>query len=171
MSTATQSRPAFEKPPQTHEKHVSYLVHPVDVRARGLALAIDTFIIGTIGGSQIFWFHNSLVLQAVLFISIYLAYFIVMEAVWGATLGKMSVGLKVVKTDGLPITWKDACIRNLLRLVDGLLFYLVGVLFIRSAPSQQRYGDRIAHTVVILIRPHKSRPVKSVDEGDDEELA
>ena len=42
-----------------------------------------------------------------------------------------------------------AVVRNLLRLVDGLFFYLVGALFAFSSPRAQRLGDRAAHTVVV----------------------
>jgi len=81
-----------------------------------------------------------------------LAYFIVLEATQGATLGKMALGLRVVKTDGSPITWTDSLIRNLLRIIDGLFFYLVGAIFVWTSPLKQRLGDRAAHTVVIKRR-------------------
>jgi uncharacterized RDD family membrane protein YckC len=167
MATATPSRPSVETPQPPQKKHVSYVLHPVGVRIRGVALVMDTVIIATLGGSLTFWWHRLPLLQAVMFLSLYLAYFMVMEALWGATLGKMAVGLKVVKPDGSAITWKEAFLRNLFRLFDGLLFYLVGVLCIRLTRSQQRYGDRIAHTMVILIRPRKPRPVEPVDDWDD----
>jgi uncharacterized RDD family membrane protein YckC len=167
MATVTQSRPSVETPQPPQKKHVRYVLHPVGVRVRGVALLIDTLIMATLGGSLTFWFHKLPVLQAGVFLSLYLAYFIVMEAVWGATLGKMAVGLKVVKLDGSSITWKQAYLRNLFRLVDGLCFYLVGILCILSSPSKQRYGDRMAHTVVILIRTRKPRPVEPVDDWDE----
>jgi uncharacterized RDD family membrane protein YckC len=76
-------------------------------------------------------------------------YFIVLEATQGATLGKMALGLRVVKTNGAPITWADSLIRNLLRIIDGLFGYLVGAILIWSSPLKQRLGDRVAHTVVV----------------------
>lgn len=42
-----------------------------------------------------------------------------------------------------------AVIRNVLRVVDGLFFYLVGALFALTSPRGQRLGDRAAHTLVV----------------------
>jgi uncharacterized RDD family membrane protein YckC len=40
-------------------------------------------------------------------------------------------------------------VRNVLRLVDGLFFYLVGALFALASSRGQRLGDRAAHTLVV----------------------
>ena len=79
-------------------------------------------------------------------------YYIVMEATQGATLGKMALGLRVVKTNGSPISWSESIIRNLLRIIDGLFFYLVGAILIWNSPLRQRLGDRAANTVVVRRR-------------------
>lgn len=80
------------------------------------------------------------------------AYYIVMEAIWGATLGKLALKLRVVKMDGSPIGWKESVIRNLLRIIDGLFDYLVAAILIWSSPLRQRLGDRVARTVVVRRR-------------------
>ena len=73
-----------------------------------------------------------------------------MEAQFGATIGKRLIGLKVVKLDaGAPVDWQAAIVRNVLRLVDGLFFYLVGAIVVWTSGKKQRLGDRIAGTVVI----------------------
>ncbi|HLZ56090.1 MAG TPA: RDD family protein [Ktedonosporobacter sp.] len=81
-----------------------------------------------------------------------LVYFIVMEAMYGATVGKMALGLKVVKEDGSAISWQESIIRNLLRIIDGLFAYLVGAIIIWTSPLKQRLGDKLAHTIVIKTR-------------------
>jgi len=44
------------------------------------------------------------------------AYYVVLEATWGATLGKLATNIRVVREDdGGPIAWRAAVIRNLLR--------------------------------------------------------
>src|SRR5690554_4175816 len=53
----------------------------------------------------------------------FFAYYILLEGNSGQTLGKKVVKIKVVKEDGSPITMGDSVIRNLLRIVDGLVFY------------------------------------------------
>ena len=77
----------------------------------------------------------------------------IMEATLGATLGKLALGLRVVKTNGtFPIGWAAALIRNLLRIVDGLFTYLIGLLIICDSPLKQRLGDKAAETIVISTR-------------------
>jgi uncharacterized RDD family membrane protein YckC len=77
-------------------------------------------------------------------------YYVGMEATSGATLGKMLVGIKVVRVDGSsPIGWGPSVVRNVLRIVDGLFVYLVGVIFMMTSASKQRLGDRAAGTVVV----------------------
>ncbi|QJR09471.1 hypothetical protein DSM104443_00515 [Usitatibacter rugosus] len=77
-------------------------------------------------------------------------YFIVMEALKGATVGKMAMGLKVVKKDGSAISWPESVIRNLLRIVDALpAFYIIGIVCIAVTPNKQRVGDMAASTLVV----------------------
>jgi uncharacterized RDD family membrane protein YckC len=87
-----------------------------------------------------------------LFMAAWLIYAIAMEARFGATIGKMILGLRVVNVDGSPITLQAAIIRNLLRIVDGFLFYLVGAVLAWNSPLQQRLGDRVAGTIVVRQR-------------------
>lgn len=78
-----------------------------------------------------------------------LLYFIIMEAAFGGTLGKLVLGLRVVALDGTSISWGQSIVRNLLRVIDILFGYLVGAIFIWSSPLRQRFGDMIARTVVV----------------------
>jgi uncharacterized RDD family membrane protein YckC len=83
-------------------------------------------------------------------LALVLIYFIVMEATLGATLGKLIVKLRVVKeVDGSPIGWSDAVVRNLLRVVDGIVLYLIGFILVCATQKRQRLGDKVAGTVVI----------------------
>jgi len=84
-----------------------------------------------------------------LFLAGVLVYSIVMEAWFRATLGKLVLGLRVAMADGSPLTLKPVLIRNILRLVDGFLFYLVGAVLAWTSPLRQRLGDRVAGTVVV----------------------
>jgi uncharacterized RDD family membrane protein YckC len=79
-------------------------------------------------------------------------YYIIMEAVQGATLGKMLLGIRVVKLNGSPIGWGQSITRNLLRIIDHIPYgipYLLGAILIWSSPTKQRLGDRVADTVVV----------------------
>lgn len=85
------------------------------------------------------------------------AYTIVQEAVWGRTLGKRALGLRVVAREGAPIGWMAAITRNLLRTVDMLPFaYAVGLLSSLFDAHGRRLGDLVAGTVVVHER---ARPV------------
>jgi uncharacterized RDD family membrane protein YckC len=124
----------------------------VGVGLRFLAYLIDSIIIGVVAGILSVIFRNSPGLSGGVTGLLALAYFIVLEATQGATLGKMALGLRVVKTDGSPISWAESLIRNLLRIIDSLVFYLVGAILIWTSPLKQRLGDRAARTVVVRRR-------------------
>jgi uncharacterized RDD family membrane protein YckC len=84
-----------------------------------------------------------------LLVALGVGYYIVCEAATGATLGKRLVGIRVVGEDGDRPTLGAAVVRNLLRLVDALFFYLVGFLFAVTSSRGQRLGDRAAGTLVV----------------------
>ena len=87
--------------------------------------------------------------ETLLFAVIGFGYYIFAEVFYGQTIGKRIVGIRVVDEDGGHVGFGAAVVRNLLRFVDGLFFYLVGALFAFSSPRGQRLGDRAAHTVVV----------------------
>ncbi len=79
-----------------------------------------------------------------------LAYFVVFEAMLGATLGKLATHLRVVReADGGPIGWRASIIRNLMRLIDGLVLYLIGFIAVCLTRKRQRLGDLVANTMVV----------------------
>lgn len=135
------------------------LMEYVGVGLRAVATIIDTVLLGVIGyliamfsgGTTAAGFQ----LQGApffLWLVILLVYYIVMEARFGATIGKRLIGLKVVKLDaGAPVDWQASIVRNVLRLVDGLFFYLVGAIVVWNSGKKQRLGDRIAGTVVVRV--------------------
>jgi uncharacterized RDD family membrane protein YckC len=77
------------------------------------------------------------------------AYYVLCEALAGATVGKRIVGIRVVGEDGEHVRLGAAVVRNLLRLIDCLFFYLVGAVFALTSARGQRLGDRVAHTLVV----------------------
>jgi uncharacterized RDD family membrane protein YckC len=80
---------------------------------------------------------------------IFLAYFTYLEGSKGQTIGKMVTKIKVVGEDSEMINMNQAFTRNILRVIDGLLAYLIGAILIWRSDKKQRLGDRIAKTVVI----------------------
>jgi len=114
---------------------------------------IGRIVAGIFGGtsSDGFEMHGSPAFLVIILTSIFgLAYFTVLETWWGGqTLGKKLTGIQVAREDGGSIDFSAAIIRNILRVVDGFCFYLIGAILIWRSPLKQRLGDRIAHTVVV----------------------
>lgn len=85
----------------------------------------------------------------VLYILLMLLYFTYFEGTSGQTLGKKIKGIKVVKENGDPPSFGDALIRTILRIIDGIAFYLVGFIVIQVSEKKQRLGDKAAGTIVV----------------------
>ena len=84
-------------------------------------------------------------------ITVRVIYFTFMHGAFGATIGKAVLGLRVVYTDGSPITYGAAFWRILTRLV---LYSFTGYLFYLSVPLSVEFrgwhdyiaGTRVIHT-------------------------
>ncbi|CAN5560389.1 MAG: RDD family protein [Rubrobacter sp.] len=78
------------------------------------------------------------------------AYFAIMEGRYGQTLGKMALGIKVVReSDGLAPGTRAAVLRTLMRIVDSIGSYLVAFVVALVSDKNQRLGDMVAKTVVV----------------------
>src|SRR3954469_12742921 len=83
--------------------------------------------------------------------SLWFNYFAFCEWRWGYTVGKNAAGIIVRSCDGAErLTFGQASIRNLLRLVD---FFGIGELMIVATKRKQRLGDKAAKTVVVRRAP------------------
>lgn len=132
--------------------------------SRIVALIIDSVITGLVGGilfapvvllvgvggdtggagAGLF-----LILQLLLPIAI-LGYFIVMEGMYGYTIGKKLLSIRVVDQNGGEISMGESAIRNVLRIVDSLpTFYIIGIALILLTDDEQRVGDLAASTRVV----------------------
>jgi len=83
------------------------------------------------------------------------AYGALLEGFWnGQTIGKRLFHLRVIDQAGLPLRIEQAWVRNLMRVFDALPFaYLVGGISAVSSPLMQRFGDRVAGSLVIRQTP------------------
>jgi len=133
-------------------KHMAYQ----GIGIRFVSLLIDSiiigFIIGTIGSilgvgmmergeAPWSWGLFSFIL--------YIGYYTYLEGSRGQTIGKMITKIKVVREDGSPIDMNQAFTRNILRIIDGIVAYLIGAILIWRSDKKQRLGDRVARTVVV----------------------
>jgi len=75
-------------------------------------------------------------------------YFAIFEYFYGATLGKLVLGMRVIMTNGEPCTFGAAFVRSMFRYIDGLLFGLPAYNSMKD-PLYQRLGDKSAKTIVV----------------------
>lgn len=83
---------------------------------------------------------------------VWIAYFVILEATVGATVGKLALGIRVRRADGSKLDWGASIVRNILRIVDAFPYfipYLLGAILVWSSPTRQRLGDRAASTIVV----------------------
>jgi hypothetical protein len=104
--------------------------------------------LATFEGSELQLTAASLVIAIALNAAILFLYGWLLEAACGATLGKALVGIRIVRTAQRGSL--SACaVRNVLRIIDGLGFYLVGTAVAACSNVRQRIGDMCAHTAVV----------------------
>jgi uncharacterized RDD family membrane protein YckC len=102
------------------------------------------------------WVSAIMILLLFLTFSSYFAFF---EWLWsGQTPGKRWMKLRVLREDGRPITFWEASVRNLVRVLDMFPypFYSIGLISVFSTSRDQRVGDMVAGTVVVREREEEA---------------
>lgn len=146
------------------------------VGSRFIAALVDTALIATIylliqvaalatGAAQTLVFNQQgtgvsyffLGLLTILGFVVLWGYYVFFETLWnGQTPGKRLTHLRVVREDSSPITFWEALIRNLVRILDFLpLGYAFGVITMFVNERARRLGDFAAGTLVV----HEGSPV------------
>lgn len=167
---------------------VAFAYRLAGLGSRGFALILDTLVIGFFGileglvaggiylvldgsapdtaASAAPWLIGTYIVA--LFIT-YWGYFIFGDVFSnGRTLGKLWMGLRVVRDDGSRVRAGDSVIRNLLRLADILPGnYAVGMFAILFTRQHKRLGDMAAGTVVIR---DETQELRLDDGGVDERV-
>lgn len=121
----------------------------VSILIDGIIIGIILGVIGMILGVYRHYPESILWWWWILSFIIWLAYYTYLEGTRGQTIGKMVTKIKVVREDGGKIDMNQAFIRNILRIIDGLIAYLVGAILIWRSDKKQRLGDSVAKTVVV----------------------
>lgn len=115
---------------------------------------------------------DSILYAAFIFASfaIFFGYFILFEALWnGQTPGKRVIGIRVVRDGGYPIGFSESVIRNLIRVLEALLFfYLSSAISAVISAQNKRLGDLAAGTIVVRDRSFEVTDPKRWLEGDAE---
>ena len=85
-----------------------------------------------------------------LWLALALLYYGISEAATGQTIGKRLLSIRVVGVDGSRPGPGSIAIRTVLRLIDGIFFYLVGLATVlATGERRQRIGDLAAKTTVV----------------------
>ena len=116
----------------------------LDSFIQGIALWVLATVLGSLGDAG----------AGFLVVSVFLLFFgypTLCEAFnGGRTVGKLALGIAVVKADGMPCTFLAAATRNVLRLIDILPgLYTVGLVSMFVTKQTQRLGDLAAGTIVV----------------------
>jgi uncharacterized RDD family membrane protein YckC len=91
-------------------------------------------------------------LAILIYALITIGYFMLFEYFWnGATPGKRTQRIRVIRKDGRPLTFLNAAIRNIMRFVDILAdMYPLGLVIMFLDPLNRRLGDWTAGTLVVV---------------------
>jgi len=124
----------------------------IDLTIQWIALLTLLFLIGTTG----FLIDEALLIALVLVmtVAVIAGYPITMETLTrGRTIGKLALGLRVVRDDGGPIRFRHALVRALFGVVEfWVTFGAVAVIASLLSASGKRLGDIFAGTVVVRER-------------------
>jgi uncharacterized RDD family membrane protein YckC len=117
----------------------------------GLFAIVDAWAFmrwGAVEGTELQLTTAAVLVAIMLNSTILFLYGWLLEGACGATLGKALVGIRVVGSDGRGI-FSSCAVRNALRVVDGIGFYLLGALVAGCSGIRQRIGDLFAQTAVV----------------------
>ena len=142
-------------------ERVSFDFQIAGLGTRAIAQIIDLLIVAVVEVAVIFFgiaagtVTNSgtvtgLVLIVFSFLNVF-GYFWVSEALWsGQTIGKKAFRLRAVGDRGEPLTFMQAGIRNIVRIVDFLPYgYGIGMIVLFANGKGKRLGDIAAGTLVV----------------------
>ena len=123
----------------------------------GIIIAIPTAIIGFIislamplnYGTLWYYAWGSWIINGLIEGVLLLLYFVLLELLWGATIGKRILGLRVQTVEGQRVSVVKSLIRNITKVLGPLIIldWLVGI--VTPGDKRQKFTDRIAGTTVV----------------------
>lgn len=133
------------------------LASVLDVMIVGFYMFLTSILVSIVGMSDANWesdFGPEMLMLYILWLPGFF-YTFWMEAIFaGQTVGKMAMGLRVIKSDGDNASIGDLFLRWTFRFIDLLWsFGTLAVLVALSNERSQRLGDLVGNTVVIKLKP------------------
>ncbi len=132
-------------------EHVPIRLCPAGLGARFFALLLDVAIIMALSTLIIALFGAMSGFRMVVGFVLSWGYHVYFEVRHqGRTPGKRMCRLRVVDTRGLPVTFQQSFVRNIVRVIDSTpIFYGTGALITLLDSRSRRLGDIVADTLVI----------------------
>ncbi|MEO9964807.1 MAG: RDD family protein [Reichenbachiella sp.] len=131
---------------QLGDRILAFIIDFLIILAAFILTSILAAIFSSVGGDMLFF-----LVAMPIFIFYNLASEIILN---GRTIGKRSMSLKVVKTNGKEPKNSDYFLRWVFRMID---IYLslgsIAIIFIATSKNGQRLGDLISDTTLIRIKP------------------
>ena len=131
----------------------------IDLAVQIVLLVGVTFLLSSVAGSV----DPTLgyVLFFVTVLGVFLGYPVALESLTrGRTVGKLALGLRVVRDDGGPERFRHALVRGLMGLVELYLFFgFIAIIASLTSAEGKRVGDYLAGTVVVRERAPSSGAV------------
>ncbi len=115
-----------------------------------VVLGFLSLTMGATGGREIPLLRQLRIILPVILplgLALMLAYFTFFHATWGQTIGKMIFGLRVVRTDGQPLSFSRALARALGYIVSAIPFFL-GFLWVALTSGKRSWHDALTDTMV-----------------------
>ena len=91
---------------------------------------------------------SNLLANVIVFGSLFL-YYVVLEALFAASIGKLVCRMRVTALDGSRPTGGAIVLRNLIRVPEAVFLYIPSGISCAASPRRQRLGDHAARTVVM----------------------
>jgi uncharacterized RDD family membrane protein YckC len=118
----------------------------IDLVVLGAGAALIGFVAGALNGGEV-EFTPAL---DVIVLGWALYYYFACESGGGQTIGKRLMKLRVVRADGGHAGMREIFVRTILRVIDGIALYLVGlIVMLVTGERRQRLGDLAGGTVVV----------------------
>lgn len=143
MNSSSASPGGPPRGPQFDNRRIAAGV--IDLVLVAVVAAVIMFAAGVLGGGET---EMTGALQLVV-LAWALFYYFAMESGAGQTVGKRALGLRVLTVDGQRAGYREIGVRTALRVIDGIAFYLVGlIVMLVTGERRQRLGDLAAKTCV-----------------------
>lgn len=129
---------------------VGLIAFPASIFLGFLGAALTAASLGAIDGSTLAYIAG---------LSLGALYHVITLKAYGATVGKMMVGLKVVADDGTPLSLNQIIVREVLGKFVSNLTFGIGYLMMAFTGKKQALHDKMAHSIVIYKNPNKKNIV------------